>query len=152
MSSTGQQRANLFEGVISPVDPDIVWAAGVDIEESLADPNAGKHIYYSNDGGLISAPILSESADVTIINGPMMAASPTDADVFYFVFGTFFQGFGSDLYRVLPDGNFMKQHNGYDDITAGVPTRRPGNAVSRCDQRRHRLSSRKQRERRSDQC
>jgi hypothetical protein len=120
LSSTGQQRANLFEGVVSPVDGDVVWAAGIDIEETFVDPNGGRHIYRSDDGGLTFAVVASQTSAVTIVNGPMMAASPTDADVFYFVFGTFFQGYGTDLYRVVADGTVTRTHNDNHDISALV--------------------------------
>ena len=58
-----------------------------------------KHIYRSADGGRTFAVVVTESADITLVNGPLMAAHPEKSDVLYFVFGTFFQGYGTDLYR-----------------------------------------------------
>ena len=111
-------RANLFEGSFSPTNDDVLWAMGLDIDESLATPNTSKHIYRSTDGGLTFSKVLTEGGDVVLVNGPTMAASPTNDNVFYFVFGTYFQGFGTDLYRVVADGTFTRTHNDNHDISA----------------------------------
>src|SRR5262245_22681971 len=88
--------------------PGTVFAMGLDIDELDAGaPSQGRHIYLSRDGGLTFQPVVDDSADVHLPNGPPMAAHPTDPDVVYFTFGSSFQGFGSDLYR-------------YDDATLGV--------------------------------
>ena len=121
LSTTGQQRANIFEGVFSPLDDNVIWAAGIDVEESLgANPNSARHIYRSSDGGLTFAVVATATPEITIINGPMMAASPVDSDVFYFVFGTYYNAYGTDVYRLTSDGTVTQTHNTNHDISAIV--------------------------------
>jgi hypothetical protein len=91
---------NVFNLVVSPADPEVVWAMGLDIAESDAGaPSGGRHIYRSVDGGLTFAPVVDHGNGVTLVNGPVMAAHPADPGVVYFVFGSSFAGYGTDLYR-----------------------------------------------------
>jgi hypothetical protein len=80
-------RANFFKAVFSPVDPNIVYGMAINLVENLAgDPSEGRHIYVSTDGGQSFTPVLSAySEGVELQNGPVMAADPRDANVFYFL-------------------------------------------------------------------
>lgn len=86
----GERFANIFQLVFSPVDANRVWAMGTD---------GVKHIYLSDDGGASYTPVVDEGNGVTLINGPTMAAHPLNRDVLYFIFGTYFQGYGTDVFR-----------------------------------------------------
>lgn len=106
-------RANVFNVVVSPVDGNVVWAMGLDLADS------SRHIWRSRDGGATFTRVIDASADVTLINGPIMAAHPALADVVYFVFGTYFQGYGTDLYRYDASQNVLtKTHSDQHDINA----------------------------------
>jgi hypothetical protein len=84
-----------------------------------ASASHGDHIARSVDGGLTFAAAVDASADVTLINGPVMAAHPTDPNVLYFVFGTFFQSYGTDLFRYdAATRSLQKSHLDVDDIDA----------------------------------
>jgi photosystem II stability/assembly factor-like uncharacterized protein len=116
----GSKGGNAFELVISPADPNVVWMAGLDNAE--LDDNAashGRHIYRSTDGGRTFAAVVGASATVTIVNGPVMAAHPRDANIVYFVFGTHFQAYGTDLFRYDASRRSLTvTHNDYDEIGA----------------------------------
>lgn len=112
-------RASLADGynvmnfAMSPADPNVVWAMAV-------DGRSGDHsIYRSTDGGRTFVSVVTGGGDVTIINGPVMAAHPTDANVLYFVFGTRFQGYGTDLFRYdAATQSLTKTHNANHDVNA----------------------------------
>jgi hypothetical protein len=98
--STG--RSNVFNVVMSPVDNDVVWAQGIDIVESLQVPlpsHEGRHVWRSEDGGRSFVVVVDQTPAVVLINGSIMAAHPNNQDVLYFVFGTYFGGYGTDLHR-----------------------------------------------------
>jgi len=97
---------------MSPVDPNVVWAMAVDLQSGL------HAIHHSSDGGRTFTEVVRASADVTIINQPIMAAHPANPDVLYFVFGTHFQNYGTDLFRVTSQGNVTVAHNASDDINS----------------------------------
>jgi len=106
-------QANAFNVVISPADSNVVWAMAIDLDD------LGRHIYRSDDGGQTFSRVIDASADVTLINGPLMAADPQNKDVLYFVFGTFFANYGTDLFRYDFGANQLtKTHNNYDGIDA----------------------------------
>ena len=112
------RAANVFELVISPVDPSRVWAMGIDLD-------FGKYVFASSDGGATYEKVVSESPDVNLVNGPTMAAHPKNPDVLYFVFGTHFQGYGTDVFRFdLASRELTVAHNTSDDINAIVFSRR----------------------------
>jgi hypothetical protein len=92
------RMANVFQLVISPLDGNRVWAMGIDLENEGGDAH-GRHIYLSDDGGATFTPVVDEAPGVKLINGPTMAAHPTNRDVLYFIFGTYFQGYGTDVFR-----------------------------------------------------
>jgi hypothetical protein len=112
--------ANVFNVVFSPADPRVVWAQGLDITEADAGaPSGGRHIYRSIDGGLTFGAAVDQGAGVTLINGTYMAAPPSNPDVVYFVFGTSFGNYGTDLYKYdAATGQVTWTHNGYDEIGA----------------------------------
>jgi hypothetical protein len=110
--------ANVFNLVISPADRNVVWAMGIDFADT--DPDAhGRHIYRSTDGGLTYAPVIAEGPGVKLVNGPIMAAHPRNPDVLYFVFGTYFQGYGTDLFRYNAGTQMLTMtHSAWDDVDA----------------------------------
>lgn len=113
-------KANVFTFVISPVNPKVVWAMGINLAESGTDnPSRGKHIYRSTNGGKSFQVVVDASPTVNLVNGPVMAAHPTKENILYFVFGTFFQDFGTDIYKY--DANSKRlttTHNNNDDISS----------------------------------
>jgi photosystem II stability/assembly factor-like uncharacterized protein len=112
--------ANVFNFAVSPADGRVVWAMGIDLGESLdGAPSGGRHIYRSRDGGRTFKRVLKQSRKVTLVNGPVMAAHPTKPHVLYFVFGTYFQSYGTDIYRY--DARRKKvttTHNPYHDVSS----------------------------------
>lgn len=111
--SKGGTRANVFNIVVSPADGDVVWGMGLD----LADDS--RHIYRSKDGGRTFKRVINHTRKVTLINGNVMAAHPTNPKVLYFVFGTFFQNYGTDIYRYdAAKKRVTKTHNDYDDVSS----------------------------------
>jgi hypothetical protein len=111
--------ANVFNIVVSPADPSVVWAMGIDLAIADTDPSHGRFIYHSVDGGLTFAPRIPEDGFVKLINGPVMAAHPANPDVLYFIFGSSFQGYGTDLFRFdAAAGQLTVNHNAYHGIKA----------------------------------
>lgn len=109
----GPGDANAFNLVVSPATSDVVWVEGLDLE----DPNeaTARHIWRSDDGGLTFLPVVN-SDDATLYNGNHLFAHPTDPDILYFVFGSNFQGAGTDLYRYDHDGGTLTMtHNMWHD-------------------------------------
>lgn len=105
--------SNAFNVVVSPADGNVVWAMANDLASS------SKHIFLSRDGGRTYERVIDASADVTLVNGPVMAAHPTNPNILYFVFGTFFQGYGTDLFRYdASTRKLTKTHSDHDDINA----------------------------------
>ena len=104
---------NVMNFAMSPIDTSVVWAMAVDLRTS------DHSIYRSTDGGRTFSKVVTESAEVSIINGPVMAAYPGDANVLYFVFGTRFQGYGTDLFRYdAATKTLTKTHNANHDVNA----------------------------------
>lgn len=112
-------RANAFEIVISPADPNRVWVEGIDMEAAV------RHIWVSSDGGATFEAVVHESDGVNLRNGNVMAAHPTNRDVLVFAFGVAFQGYGTDLYRFdLSTRALTLTHNDHNDVNAIVFSRR----------------------------
>jgi photosystem II stability/assembly factor-like uncharacterized protein len=111
---------NIFNIVVSPVNPDVVWAQGINLAESDAHvPSQGRHVYRSGDGGRTFAPVVDQDSRVTLTNGPLMVPHPTNEQVLYFVFGMSFMNYGTDLYRYDQDTRQVTlTHNGYSEISA----------------------------------
>lgn len=125
-STTAQRNHNVFRMAVSPADPRVVWAAGIDLAEEERAPRSGRHIYLSRDGGRTFGAALSESrgtgdpprGGVTIINGPVLAPHPVDADVLYFVFSASFGNYGTDIIRFdAGTRTHSVQHNRYHDVS-----------------------------------
>jgi hypothetical protein len=122
-SSTPQRNQNVFRLAISPVDPSIVWAAGLDITEEDRVSRSGRHTYLSRDRGRTFAPVLSESdgtpgEPVTIINGFVMEPHPRDPQVLYIVFSASTGNYGTDIIRLdAGTGTHSVRHNPYHDVS-----------------------------------
>jgi photosystem II stability/assembly factor-like uncharacterized protein len=118
--------ANVFQVLFSPADPNRTWAMGIDDQESQnGHPSHGRHIYLSDDGGASYRRVIDENPAVKLVNGPTMAAHPTNRELLYFVFGTHFQGYGTDLFRYdAGNGNLTVTHSKHDDVNALVFSRR----------------------------
>ncbi len=108
----GARSANVFNIVFSPVDSNRLWAMGIDLDDS------SRHIYVSDDGGNTWRVVLTESPGVKLINGPIMAAHPTNRDVLYFIFGTHFQAYGTDVFRYDLASGLTLTHNEHDGVNA----------------------------------
>jgi len=121
---------NIFNLVFSD-DGTTVWAMGVNLKESDANvPSHGRHIYLSQDGGAVFRPVIDESPTVQFVNQPVMAVNPQDPNVFYFIFGTYFQGYGTDIYRYDHNTRTLTTfHNEYDDINAIVFSTKDSNVM-----------------------
>ena len=105
--------ANVFSIVISPADPDVVWAMGLSIDGEK------RHIDLSRDGGLSFTPVVEAGNGVTLVNGTLLAAHPANRDLLYFVFGTYFDGYGTDLFRFdAATHTLTKTHFSHDDFDA----------------------------------
>ncbi|HEX2059918.1 MAG TPA: dispase autolysis-inducing protein, partial [Thermoanaerobaculia bacterium] len=111
--------ANVFNLIMSPVDPNRVWAMGIDLSDS------GRHIFVSDDGGVTYRIVITEAPGVKLINGPIMAAHPVHRDVLYFAFGTHVFDYGSDLFRFdLATNTLTMTHSDHDGINAITFSRR----------------------------
>jgi hypothetical protein len=107
---------NVFSIAISPADANVVWARAIN---AAGEPPANRHLYRSTDGGLTFQRVLSDSAEMHLVNQPLLVAHPADANVLYFVFGTYFQGYGTDIFRYdAALDQLTKTHNDYDEIVA----------------------------------
>jgi hypothetical protein len=123
-SSTTQRNQNVFRLAVSPVDPDVVWAAGIDLAEEDRRSRSGRHAYLSRDRGRTFIPVLSESAEspsggpVTIVNGFVMEPHPRDPLVLYFVFSASTGNYGTDIVRLdARSGTHSVRHNPYHDVS-----------------------------------
>lgn len=118
-SRAGQTpRANVFNLVISPADPNVVWAMGLALDQTDTGWG-GRYVARSTDGGRTFSVVLRQTKSVTLRNGPVMAAHPTDPNVLYFVFGTFFSNYGTDVYKYdARTGRVVTRHNAYPDVNA----------------------------------
>lgn len=112
---------NAFNLAISPLDGNIVWLMALDERRTEEAPAFGRHIYRSTDGGATFRAVVDHGPDVNLINGPLLAPDPRDAGVLYFVFGTYFQAYGTDLFRYdAVSDRLTVTHNSYHDIDAIV--------------------------------
>lgn len=114
----GADGANVFTATISPVDPDVVWAQGIDYGANGDPVSQGRRIWRSEDGGRTFAPVVEQSDTVTLVNGPLLVADAADADVAWFVYGTWYADYGTDLFRYDHTDGLTQTHNPYDTIGA----------------------------------
>lgn len=111
----GQNGANAFSVVVSPADGQVVWLEGLELGPDV------RHVYRSIDGGATFAAVVTEAPGVDLINGNLLVPHPTDIDVLYFVFGTNYADYGTDIYRYdHAGGQLTKNHNDYDEVSAIV--------------------------------
>ncbi len=112
-SGFGAKGSNVMNLVVAPSDGRTVYAMGIDL---AADARA---IYRSRDGGLSFEPVVTPSEGVTIVNQPVMAVHPANPAVLYWVFGTSFQNYNTDVYRYDDaTGAVTKTHNRHDRVTS----------------------------------
>ncbi|MCA9693796.1 MAG: hypothetical protein KC636_29690, partial [Myxococcales bacterium] len=106
---------NGFDAVISAADGAVVWALALDVTEADMNPDVtGRHIFRSEDGGLSFSAVVdqwSPNDDVILTNGTRIVAHPEDAEILYFVFGTCFSGYGTNLYRYHAGDQSLTWHN-----------------------------------------
>jgi len=109
LSETGGP-VNGFNAVFSPVDGDVAWVMGLDIDQANnGDPSGGRHFYLSNDGGRQFTPVVDQSPDVTLTNGPEMTPHPRLPQRIAWVFGSTFSGL--DIYQYDAElGQLKKRH------------------------------------------
>ncbi|MEU2611208.1 hypothetical protein ABZ570_06415 [Micromonospora sp. NPDC007271] len=108
--------SNGFSLAFSPADPSTIWLEGYDVSRN---DNSARRIWRSTDGGRSFLPVL-DGAQAALVNGTPLWPSPVDPDVLYFAYGTWFGGYGTDLYRYdASTGRLTSQHNPHDGI-AGV--------------------------------
>jgi hypothetical protein len=119
-ASTGKVNVNGFSLAISPAATNVVYAMGLDIVElDSGAPSGGRHIYRSTNGGRHFTPVVDHGGRITLPNGPVLVAHPTDPGVVYFVFGTSFAAYGTDIYRYDSwENEVTTAHNAYDRVTA----------------------------------
>jgi hypothetical protein len=105
---------NVFNLAVSPADPNVVWAEAYDL---AADK---KRIFLSRDGGRSFTGAVDEQPGVvTLVNGALLVPHPADANVLYFVFGTYFQNYGTDLFRYDAVTKALRTtHFDFNDIDA----------------------------------
>lgn len=119
-SSLGR-RVNAFSVAVSPANPLVVWAQGINLDENNAGaPHEGRHIWRSTDGGhTFRVAVNHEPGEVTLVNGALLAPSPADASVVYFVFGTSWADYGTDLFRYDARRDRLSvRHNDQDGIAS----------------------------------
>ncbi|SDJ23156.1 WD40/YVTN/BNR-like repeat-containing protein [Nonomuraea jiangxiensis] len=111
---------NVFSAVVSPAAPNVVYAMGLNLAESDEGvPSDGRHIYRSSDGGRRFAPVVDQGNGITLSNGPLLAAHPTDAEKLTFEYGTSWAGTGTYLYTYDSRRNRVTTtHSSYDRVTS----------------------------------
>jgi hypothetical protein len=113
-------RVNVFSATISPAAPRVVYAMGLNLAELDAGaPSGGRHIYRSHDGGRHFTPVVDQGDEITLPNGPLLAAHPKDPGVLTFVWGTAWAGTGTYLYTYnARRGGVAVTRNGYDRVNS----------------------------------
>jgi len=124
LSQTGGP-VNGFNAVFSPNDGNVAWVMALDIDQAdNGDPSGGRHFYLSNDGGRHFTPVVDQSPDVTITNGPEMTPHPFLSQRIAWVFGSSFSGL--DIYQYDAElGQLKKRH--YSGLLARTVTYAAGN-------------------------
>ncbi len=111
----GALGANAFAIAVSPADGNVVWLEGLELGPDI------RHVYRSGDGGATFEAVITESPEIDLINGNLLAPHATEADVLYFVFGTGYADYGTDIFRYdHATGQVTKTHNAYDEVSAIV--------------------------------
>ncbi|GAB3451914.1 hypothetical protein GCM10027436_50900 [Actinophytocola sediminis] len=115
------ERINAFSVAVSPANPLVVWAQGINHAENDAHaPSEGRHVYRSTDGGRrFTVAVDHKPGEVTLVNGALLAPHPTNPAVLYFVFGTSYAAYGTDLFRFDAHRDTLSvRHNDHDGIKA----------------------------------
>jgi hypothetical protein len=112
--------ANVFSIVIASAGGgQVVWAQGIDLGDIEVPVYAGRNIWRSTDGGRTFASVVKQTAAIHLVNQTLLAPHPERAEVLYFVFGTYFQNYGTDLFRYdHATGMVTTTHNAYNDVNA----------------------------------
>lgn len=106
---------NAFSLAVSPADRNVVWGQGKDLATGVA------HIYRSTDGGASFSDVVTAAADMILVNGTLIVPHAANTNVLYFVFGTYFNQYGTDIFRYdHATGMVTKTHNAYHDVSAIV--------------------------------
>jgi hypothetical protein len=110
-------NANGFSLTFATADVSVVWVQGLDFGTAIGEEV--RRIWRSEDGGSSFEPVVEESPAVTLTNGVLLVPHPSNADVLYFEFGTYFGGYGTDIHRYdHATGDVTTTHNGYDDVSS----------------------------------
>ncbi|GIG56239.1 hypothetical protein Lfu02_06110 [Longispora fulva] len=112
---------NAMSVAISPVDSNVVYVQSIDVSQATSDGDEGRQIRRSTDGGLTFDPAIVHHVpgQITLINGTPLYPSASDANVLYFVYGTSYQNYGTDLFRYdSTTASLTKTHNGYHGLNA----------------------------------
>ncbi|WP_156960594.1 hypothetical protein [Amycolatopsis taiwanensis] len=109
---------DVFSAVISPADPNVVYLmVRNEAELKAGRPSEGRHIHKSTDGGRHFTSVAEQDNRITLPNGPVMAADPKDSGTVYFIYGTYYQGYGTDIYKYDSHSqNVSVAHNSYHRI------------------------------------
>jgi photosystem II stability/assembly factor-like uncharacterized protein len=116
-----EHQVHAFTVAVSPVDASVVWAMCLDVTELHAGSAAqGRHIFRSTDGGrTFTAAVDHNPGVVTLTNDLPLVAHPTDPQVVYFEFGTWFANYGTDLFSYDAAHDQLKvAHSESDGIKA----------------------------------
>ena len=107
-------RYNVFSVVVSPADPRVVWAMALHLDDG------SRAIYRSVDSGRTFAlAVAGKDGIITLVNGPLLVAHPTDPNVLFFVFGSYFQAYGTDLFRYdAGSSELRRMHHDFHSIDA----------------------------------
>lgn len=113
--AAGMSRTNAFEVQVSEVDPTVVWAEAFHLDES---GNAARKVSLSVDGGRTFTPQV-DGTEIRLTNGPLMVPDPVEPGVLWVQFGTYFAGYGTDLYRYDADtGTVTTRHHQVQGISS----------------------------------
>ncbi|NUP12599.1 MAG: dispase autolysis-inducing protein [Polyangiaceae bacterium] len=111
----GEGAVNAFAVSVSPANPLVVWLEGYDLGTEVGQEI--RRVWRSDDGGATFAGVIEDGGDVHLTNGLPMAPHPTDEDILFFEFGTYFQGYGTDLFEYdHQTGEIAVTHSDHDDI------------------------------------
>lgn len=119
-------RVNAFSVEISPAGSRTVYVQGLNVTEmDQGAPSQGRHVYRSRSGGLGFTAIVDQGGGVTLVNGALIVAHPTKPATLYFVFGSNFGAYGTDLFRYSnpphkPARPLQVEHNNYDEIKSSA--------------------------------
>ncbi|WP_018353455.1 WD40/YVTN/BNR-like repeat-containing protein [Longispora albida] len=112
---------NVFRVAISPANPNLVWATGLDLSQMTADTDQGRHVYRSLDGGRTFEPLIhhNDTPGVFLTNSIPLYPHATDPSVVYFAYGDNYLGYGTDVWKYNGvTGELVKTHNPFHGLEA----------------------------------